>query len=150
MFALLVYGWLGIAGMASSNMLHFDREFSVDSIIPAQFDTDPTTGKALQHMPLYRGEKAPYDGILMDGSRYATLKLAELRMTIMKKQLDSFELSYAELERYAGQCRAQLALGCPLPPPCPSPPFWETSEFWFGVLVGGVVATSIMLLIVEL
>lgn len=121
-----------------------------DEIVLAQYDRDPSSAEVFQHVPMYKGDTAPYDGILMKGRRYATLKLAELRVVIIQQQLNDLQRSYNQLEQWSGTCRVRLSQGCPPPPACPEGPAWyESGHFWLGVL-GGCVASALVAFLASL
>lgn len=124
--------------------LNVRNEYSIH-VHPAQFDIDNSSGVIYQHYPIEEGEKAPYEGILMKGSRYATLKLAEFKLSIKEQELARMQQSYSKLERSANQCKTQLLGKCPKYK-CDKPEFYESAYFWIGVLGGALIPSIVILM----
>lgn len=116
---------------------------SISKSALAQFDIDSDSGIIYQHMPMDKGDSAPFEGVLMKGERYATLKLAEFKLSIKEQELAKLKSDYVNLEAAAVDCRTQLVNRCPPTQCSPSPSWYADSRVWFGVL-GGVLITTIV------
>lgn len=128
----------------------------VPSLVSAQYDGDPGTGEIFQHIPMYKGDRAPYDGILLDGRRYATLKLAELRLQIGMNNLTLLREDYAKLDKVSSECLKENKR-LTSRPICPygddidteedSLLFLEDNNFWFGAFTGSMIVGIISFLV---